>query len=104
MIFFEADKLEAQTASDAVQADSRNPLRILQYLTLLCFTLPWLTVSCSGSQVSSVSGAAIASGSFLITNPLDHVVTAVNLTPNPFVLAIFIAAIAVLYLIDFGTR
>lgn len=94
-MFFEAGKT-ALTTSESVQADRRNPLRLLQYWTHLSLTLPSLAVSCSGSQVSCVSGAAITSGSFRITKPLEHVVSAINLTPNPFEMEIFISVVAVL--------
>ena len=94
LMLFEAGKT-AQTTSESVQADRRKPLRILRYLTHLSLTLPSLAVSCSGSQVSCVAGAAITSGSFRITKPLDHVVSAINLTPNAFEMEILIVAVAV---------
>lgn len=39
-------------------------------LALLFFFLPWVTVSCAGQELASMSGYELAAGSVTVTNPM----------------------------------
>lgn len=42
-------------------------------LALLLFFLPWVTVSCAGQELASMSGYDLATGSVTVTNPMTGV-------------------------------
>lgn len=47
-----------------------NLARGAKLLALLCFFLPWVTVSCAGQELASMSGYELATGSVTVTNPM----------------------------------
>ena len=46
-------------------------LRISKGVALLAFLLPWVTVSCSGTEIISVSGLNMVTGQISMTNPMS---------------------------------
>lgn len=48
-----------------------NLARGAKLLALLCFFLPWVTVSCAGQELASMSGYELAAGSVTVTNPVS---------------------------------
>ncbi|MDQ8756941.1 hypothetical protein RCO27_11955 [Sphingosinicella sp. LHD-64] len=47
-----------------------NLARGAKVLALLFFFLPWVTVSCAGQELASMSGYELATGSVSVTNPM----------------------------------
>jgi hypothetical protein len=45
--------------------------QIARTIALLAFLLPWVTVSCAGQQVASVSGVRLATGVVTVRNPMS---------------------------------
>jgi uncharacterized membrane protein len=45
--------------------------RIARTVALLAFLLPWVTVSCAGQTIASVSGVRLATGVVTIRNPMS---------------------------------
>src|SRR6478672_6066101 len=45
--------------------------RIARSVALLAFLLPWVTVSCAGQTIASVSGVRLATGAVTIRNPMS---------------------------------
>ncbi|HEY1605179.1 MAG TPA: hypothetical protein VGF77_06235 [Allosphingosinicella sp.] len=66
--------------------------QVAKTIALLAFLLPWVTVSCAGQQIASVSGARLATGIVTITNPMTGAVERHAGSQNWFVL---LAALAI---------
>jgi hypothetical protein len=49
--------------------------RIAKTVALLAFLLPWVTVSCAGQQIASVSGLGLATGVVTVRNPMTGELT-----------------------------
>lgn len=71
---------------------SLRSIRIAKIVALLGFLLPWLTVSCSGRQVASLSGWNLVTGSISIANPLTGAIERHGGSPS---LAIVLAVLAI---------
>lgn len=67
-------------------ASVRNLARIAQTVALLAFLLPWVTVSCQGQVLASVSGANIALGTVSVRNPMTGVAETHSSSPSIAVL------------------
>lgn len=59
--------------------------RIGKGVSLLGFFLPWLTVSCAGQPVMTVSGLGLATGTFDLHNPFNGAVQHVTGHPVPLI-------------------
>ena len=46
--------------------------QVAKTIALLAFLLPWVTISCAGQQIASVSGVRLATGVMTIRNPITH--------------------------------
>jgi uncharacterized membrane protein len=66
--------------------------RIARTVALLAFLLPWVTVSCAGQTIASVSGIRLATGVVTIRNPMSGVVETHAGTAN---WAVLLAALAI---------
>jgi MFS superfamily sulfate permease-like transporter len=66
--------------------------QIARVVALLAFLLPWVTVSCAGQQVASVSGLRLATGMVTVRNPMTGALESHSGTPN---MAVLIAAVAI---------
>lgn len=53
-----------------------NLARGAKGIALLLFFLPWITVSCAGTELASMSGYELATGSFSVRNPMTGEVQA----------------------------
>jgi hypothetical protein len=76
-------------ASDSIAAEGasvRNLARVAQTVALLAFLLPWVTVSCQGQTLASVSGANIALGRVTVHNPMTGVAETHSSSADPAVL------------------
>jgi hypothetical protein len=49
-----------------------NLARIAKVLALLCFFLPWVTISCAEQTLVSMSGYQLATGQVTMTNPMTN--------------------------------
>jgi len=70
--------------------------RIGKGVALVGFLLPWVTVSCSGSPLATMSGMDMAVGRMQLTNPMTGVVQARNVDPSWWVIAALAVAVAAL--------
>jgi hypothetical protein len=73
-------------------ASVRNLARVAQTVALLAFLLPWVTVSCQGQVLASVSGANLALGSVTVRNPMTGVAESHSSSPD---LAILLALLMI---------
>lgn len=87
-----------QDFSDADQL--RNFARLAKVAALLCFLLPWVTVSCAGQKLGSVSGLTLASGRIAMRNPVTGTLEAHYGAPHVLIV-IAGAAIAIALLVSF---
>lgn len=70
-------------------------LRISKGVALLAFLLPWVTVSCSGTEILSVSGLNMVSGQISMTNPMSGASEAVGSgTPDLWAVLALVAVVA----------
>ena len=85
------------TASDTIALMRFG--RIARTIALLGFLLPWVTVSCAGQTIASVSGVRLATGVVTIRNPMSGAIEthagtanwAVLLTALAIVLALLVS-------------
>lgn len=75
--------------------------RVAKIVALLAFLLPWVTISCAGHPIASVSGARLAAGVFSLTNPSTGVVEHHSSSPN-IAIAIAAALIVLALLLSFA--
>ena len=66
--------------------------RIARTVALLAFLLPWVTVSCAGQTIASVSGVRLATGVVTIRNPMSGAIETHAGTAN---WAVLLAALAI---------
>ncbi len=66
--------------------------RIARSVALLAFLLPWVTVSCAGQTIASVSGVRLATGVVTIRNPMSGAIETHAGTAN---WAVLLAALAI---------
>jgi hypothetical protein len=68
-------------------ASVRNLARVAQTVALLAFLLPWVTVSCQGQILASVSGANLALGTVTVRNPMTGVAETHSSSPDLAIVA-----------------
>ncbi|HEX5182981.1 MAG TPA: hypothetical protein VFW19_07495 [Allosphingosinicella sp.] len=66
--------------------------QVAKTVALLAFLLPWVTISCAGQQIASISGARLATGIVSIRNPMTGAVERHAGSQNWFLL---LAALAI---------
>lgn len=70
-------------------------LRISKGIALLAFLLPWVTVSCSGTEIISVSGLNMVTGQISMTNPMSGAAESVgNGSPDLWAVLTLVAVVA----------
>lgn len=79
-------------------------VRIPKAIALLCFFLPWLTVSCSGQHLVRASGFQLASGTAQVLNPLNGNVQQQGGDPNLWLLLALVVVAAGLIFSMIGKR
>ena len=67
--------------------------RIARTVALLAFLLPWVTISCAGQTIASVSGVRLATGVVTIRNPVSGAIETHAGTAN---WAVLLSAMAIL--------
>ena len=86
----------AEPASSLVPLDAVTLTRfgrIARTAALLAFLLPWVTVSCAGQTIASVSGVRLATGVVTIRNPVSGAIETHAGTAN---WAVLLSALAIL--------
>ena len=69
--------------------------RVAKIVALLGFFLPWVTVSCAGEHLASISGATLATGTLTVRNPITGMSETHNGSPDLLVwLAVLLLGVA----------
>lgn len=78
----------------------QNMARIAKGLALIFFFLPWVTISCAGTKLASISGMNLATGNIGMKNPMSGQMEAMKEGGgvNPYALAALIIIVALLVL------
>lgn len=73
--------------------ESMRAVRIAKVVALLAFALPWLTVSCSGQKIASISGWNLVTGSISLRNPVSGAVEQHGGSPSVLIILALIAIV-----------
>src|SRR5438270_4864921 len=92
--------VETPTAAIAGDTGLKRFGQIAKTVALLSFLLPWVTISCAGQTVASVSGVRLATGLVSVRNPMNNAMESHNGSPDWLVL-LAAAAIAAALAISF---